>query len=96
MTRIVKPPAGEYPSEKNDIFTQEESNTTSGMNSPANIELHTELLTSLTQRDIKALLELFDRRDAEEIQADINNQLQKMHPEPCWEEDPFEFLREYL
>jgi hypothetical protein len=96
MTRIVKPPTEEYPSERNDIVTQEESSTTFGINSSGNIELDSELLRSLTQRDVTAFLELFDRKDSDEIQADINKQLQKMHPEPCWEENPFEFLREYL
>lgn len=52
--------------------------------------------TSLRERDWKVLTELFDRQDCDEIEADINNNLLLLMPEPCWEDDPFDFLREYL
>lgn len=42
------------------------------------------------------MTELFDRDDSDEIEADINSSLMLMIPEPCWGDDPFEFLREYL
>lgn len=51
---------------------------------------------SLRERDWTALIELFDRNDADEIQADISCSLLWLIPEPCWEDDPFDFLREYL
>jgi len=53
-------------------------------------------LNSLRQRDWKALIELFDREDGDEIEADINSNLHLRTPEPCWEDDPFDFLREFL
>jgi hypothetical protein len=42
------------------------------------------------------MTELFDREDGDEIEADIHTNLLLMTPEPCWGDDPFEFLREYL
>jgi hypothetical protein len=42
------------------------------------------------------MAELFDRGDCDEIEKDINRKLQKIYPEPCWEDDPYDFLREYL
>ncbi|WP_442936539.1 hypothetical protein [Nostoc sp.] len=51
---------------------------------------------SLRERDWTALIELFDREDGDEIEADIDSSLFWLIPEPCWEDDPFDFLREYL
>jgi hypothetical protein len=53
-------------------------------------------LTSLKERDQSALLELFDREDSEDIAADIANSLQWLMPEPCWEDNPFDFLMEFM
>jgi hypothetical protein len=53
-------------------------------------------LSVLKERDWKALKELFDRKDSDEIEADINSKLCLMVPEPLWEDEPFDFLREYL
>jgi len=50
----------------------------------------------MNQRDWKAMAELFDREDGDEIEADINSKLRRVIPEPCWEDDTFAFLREYL
>nr|WP_320076065.1 hypothetical protein [Tolypothrix sp. PCC 7712] len=50
----------------------------------------------MEERDWKAMTELFDREDSEEIEADIMKSLLFMIPEPCWGDDPFDFLREYL
>ncbi len=61
-----------------------------------NIEAYATPLTALRTRDWKALLELFDREDVDEIDADVNGSLRLLPPEPCWEDDPFDFLREYL
>lgn len=54
------------------------------------------MLTFLRERDCTALIELFDRDDGDEIEADISCSLFWLIPEPCWEDDPFDFLREYL
>jgi hypothetical protein len=61
-----------------------------------NLEVYAPPSTSLRNRDWKALLELFDREDVDEIEADVQDSLRLLPPEPCWEDDPFDFLREYL
>lgn len=67
------------------------------MNSLANPDIYAPPLIPLRERDWKALVELFDRGDYDEIEAEINSKLLLMVPEPPWgKEDPFEFLREYL
>ena len=59
-------------------------------------EVHAAPLMPLKERDFKALATLFDRPDSNEIEADINKTLNLMVPEPSWDEDPYEFLQEYL
>lgn len=54
------------------------------------------LIAPLRDRDIKALDTLFHCDGIEEAEADITQVLLALFPEPCWEDDPFEFLREYL
>ncbi|BAY93292.1 MULTISPECIES: hypothetical protein [unclassified Tolypothrix] len=66
------------------------------MNYPGNVNIYAPAITSLEERDWKAMTELFDREDSEEIEADIMKSLLFMIPEPCWGDDPFDFLREYL
>jgi len=61
-----------------------------------NLQVYAPSLTSLRERDWTALIELFDRDDGDEIEADISGSLFWLIPEPCWEDDPFDFLREYL
>ncbi|MDJ0677244.1 MAG: hypothetical protein QNJ36_17995 [Calothrix sp. MO_167.B42] len=53
-------------------------------------------LMPLRERDWKVLVQLFDREDSEEIADNINSKLLMMMPEPFWEDDPFDFLYEYL
>ena len=50
----------------------------------------------IRERDWEALHSLFDRDDSDEIEADIKSQLVWLVPEPCWEDNPFEFLKEFL
>lgn len=59
-------------------------------------EMHAPPLAPLNTRDLKALDELFERNDNEMIEADIISKLKMMVPEPSWEEDPYDFLREFL
>ncbi|MBD2663308.1 hypothetical protein B6N60_03181 [Richelia sinica FACHB-800] len=66
------------------------------MNYINNISTPTPTITSLKDRDWEALTALFDRDDGDEIEADITSKLLFLIPEPCWEDNPFEFLREYL
>ena len=60
------------------------------------LQIYAPSLTSLRQRDWNALIELFDREDGDEVESDINSNLHLMMPEPCWGDDPFDFLREYM
>ena len=48
------------------------------------------------ERDWEALNLLFDRDDSDEIEADIQSKLLFLVPEPCWEDNPFDFLQEFL
>ncbi|WP_375515160.1 hypothetical protein [uncultured Nostoc sp.] len=66
------------------------------MNYSNNLQVYAPSLTFLRERDWTALIELFDRDDGDEIEADIDSSLFWLIPEPCWEDDPFDFLREYL
>jgi hypothetical protein len=50
----------------------------------------------LRDRDEDVLLELFDQDGIEAIEEDIVRNLQIRCPEPCWEDDSLEFLRDYL
>ncbi|WP_084555025.1 hypothetical protein [[Phormidium ambiguum] IAM M-71] len=53
-------------------------------------------LSSLTEKDLEALAAMFDPEDLAEVEAELSHYLNLMCPEPCWEEDPFDFLRDYL
>lgn len=57
---------------------------------------HASPLSSLTERDLEALASMFDPDDTEEVEAELSHYLDLMCPEPCWEEDPFDFLSDYL
>nr|WP_238178516.1 hypothetical protein [Calothrix sp. 336/3] len=66
------------------------------MHSLKALEFHAPPLMELKERDWKAMVELFERKDSDDIEADINSNLKFLFPEPCWEEEPFDFLQEYL
>ncbi len=57
---------------------------------------HASPLMPLRDRDLKVLVELFTQEEIESIEEDIRCNLMRRAPEPCWEDDPFSFLREYL
>ncbi|XWK86050.1 MAG: hypothetical protein U7127_17710 [Phormidium sp.] len=57
---------------------------------------HAPPLSSLRERDLQALAEMFEPEDAAEVEAELAHYLNLMCPEPCWEEDPFDFLHDYL
>ncbi len=57
---------------------------------------HAAPLSPLKDRDEKALGLLFCREDMEEVERDVDRCLLLLWPEPCWEDDAFEFLKEYL
>lgn len=53
-------------------------------------------LAPLRDRDLKALDSLFERPDIDAIEFDIKQRLLHLFPEPCWEEDVLEFLKDFL
>lgn len=73
--------------------TENEASATLSIESSATLDGCT---PSLREGDTKALAALFDREDSDEIETDISKYLRLLWPEPCWEDDPFDFLREYL
>lgn len=66
------------------------------MNYSNNLQVNVSSLNSLRERDWEALTSLFDRDDSDEIENEIKSKLVWSVPEPCWEDNPFEFLREFL
>lgn len=60
------------------------------------LTFHAEPLAPLRQRDEQALDAVFEDTQIDEIIADICSRLQQLCPEPCWEDDTFEFLQGYL
>lgn len=53
-------------------------------------------LAPLHERDKTALSGFFERDDMEEIASDVKQTLAWLWPEPCWDEEPYEFLKEFL
>ena len=53
-------------------------------------------LAPMRDRDLKALGSLFEREDIHDVETDIIRNLLTRWPEPCWDDDPFDFLQEYL
>ncbi|MEM9923798.1 MAG: hypothetical protein AAF915_08630 [Cyanobacteria bacterium P01_D01_bin.50] len=64
--------------------------------STKNFGSHAPPLVEFNKRDWKILVELFDRKDSDEIEEDIITKLSWMVPEPAWEDEPLDFLKEYL
>ncbi len=60
------------------------------------LTFHAEPLAPLRQRDEQALDDLFGHAPIEDMVSDICDRLKQLHPEPCWEDDPFDFLKGYL
>lgn len=58
--------------------------------------VHADPLSPLRARDIEALLDLFSHQWLPEIEHDILSRLSQLVPEPPWEVEPYEFLRDYL
>ena len=53
-------------------------------------------LMPLQSRDRLILIDWFNRKDMSVIHLDITTHLAKLVPEPCWEEEIYDFLSEYL
>ncbi len=63
---------------------------------PERVGHYADPLSPLKERDLLSLANLFQRDDMYDIEVDLNQMLLRLMPEPCWEEDPFEFLKEFL
>lgn len=63
---------------------------------PKKTEVHAPPIEEFNERDWKILVELFDRKDSDEIEEDIKIKLSWLAPEPLWEEESLDFLQEYL
>ena len=57
---------------------------------------HAEPLSPLRQRDEHALGVIFNDTQIEEIFSDVCFRLRQLYPEPCWDDDSFDFLKRYL
>ena len=57
---------------------------------------HASPLAPLRPRDREALDELFDGDDLSDIALDVHRYLSRIYPEPCWEDEPYEFLNGYI
>lgn len=57
---------------------------------------HANPLAPLRKRDSIALAEFFDKEDIQEISMDVHRYLSRIYPEPCWEDEPYEFLHGYI
>ncbi|MBD2111985.1 hypothetical protein H6F59_09105 [Nodosilinea sp. FACHB-141] len=53
-------------------------------------------LSPLRDRDRQALAEIFDHEHMVAVEADILTRLSYLVPEPSWDIEPYEFLREFL
>ena len=60
------------------------------------VAFHAEPLAPLRQRDEQALDDIFEDIQVDAIIADICSRLKQLHPEPCWDDEPFDFLRGYV
>lgn len=53
-------------------------------------------LSPLRERDLAVLSELFLTDKMIAIEADVTRLLIRLQPEPCWEDDPFNSLQDFL
>ena len=60
------------------------------------VMFHAEPLAPLRQRDEQALEDVFDDIEVEDILTDVCLRLRQLYPEPCWEDELFDFLQEYV
>ena len=60
------------------------------------LTFHAEPLNAMRRRDEQALEDIFDDLQVEEILIDVCIRLRQLYPEPCWDDEPFDFLQDYL
>lgn len=57
---------------------------------------HASPLAPLRTRDSQALDDLFDVDNLQEMTLDVHRYLARTYPEPCWEDEPYDFLNGYI
>ena len=57
---------------------------------------HASPIAPLRARDSAALAEMFNGDCLPEVTLDIHRYLARTYPEPCWEDEPYEFLNGYV
>ncbi|MEM1368464.1 MAG: hypothetical protein AAGG02_10690 [Cyanobacteria bacterium P01_H01_bin.15] len=57
---------------------------------------HASPLAPLRSRDRNALDDLFEHDDLQEISLDVHRYLARIYPEPCWEDNPHDFLHDFI
>lgn len=67
-----------------------------GQTSPSLEVHHASPLAPLKVRDAEALDAFFDSDRVREITLDVHRYLARTYPEPCWEDEPYEFLKGYV
>lgn len=58
--------------------------------------LYAEPIAPLRDRDEVALQDIFTTTQLEDAITDIQDRLSHLYPEPCWEDDPYDFLHGYV
>lgn len=53
-------------------------------------------LSPLRMQDIQELAVFFDGDDMPSLEEDMLNMLDRLLPEPCWEDNPFDFLGDFI
>jgi hypothetical protein len=57
---------------------------------------HASPIAPLRARDRQALRAFFECDRIQEITLDIHHYLAHAYPEPCWEDEPYDFLHGYI
>ncbi len=53
---------------------------------------HASPLAPLREQDSESLEALFEGEQIQEIVLDVHRYIARVYPEPCWEDEPYEFL----
>ncbi|MEO0348512.1 MAG: hypothetical protein AAF282_00510 [Cyanobacteria bacterium P01_A01_bin.15] len=60
------------------------------------VTFYAEPLAPLRAGDALALEEIFNDTQIDERLTDICIRLEQLYPEPCWEDEPYDFLKGYV
>jgi len=89
-------PLGLVPAQTSDAGNQRSPESEAGYGFPSLLDSYAAPLAPMRERDLMALGGLFEREDIHDVETDIIRNLLTRWPEPCWDDDPFEFLQEFL